>query len=533
MEDLLGRVMAVSGSQMRATLTTGQFSENSVRIGAMIKVQSAGLEVIGTISAAEVENRGSTEQSVLVVDLLGEIVPSSEGPAQFHRGVSHHPIPGAPVRAATEADMTAVYTRPSVSNVSIGTLYHDPTRPAFLLIDELLAKNFALLGATGSGKSCAVALILSAILTDHPHAHIVVLDPHNEYAGAFGEAAELVSVDNLQLPLWLFDFEEAVGVLVRGGTAQEQEAQTIILKDVITRARRRHSSGNVAAASITVDSPVPFAATDLLRFLDEAMGRLDNPDTSAPYLRLKTRLESLRYDRRFAFLFSDSLAIRDTLSRIVGRLLRIPVSGKPLTILDLSGIPSEITDVIVSLVCRLTFDFALWSERERMPPVLLVCEEAHRYVPAAETIGFRATARAITRIAREGRKYGVSLALISQLPSELSPQVLSQCGTVFAMRLGHYLDQHFMGTALPDSARGMLAALPSMRTQETIVFGEGVPLPMRIRFDDLAPERRPRSGSAKFAKDWRNDSADDEFLNEGIRCWREQTRKRTTFKQPA
>jgi DNA helicase HerA-like ATPase len=201
------------------------------------------------------------------------------------------------------------------------------------------------------------------------------------------------------------------------------------------------------------------------------------------------------------------------------------VSGKPLTIIDLSGIPSEITDVIVSLVCRLTFDFALWSERERMPPVLLVCEEAHRYVPAAETIGFGATARAITRIAREGRKYGVSLALISQLPSELSPQVLSQCGTVFAMRLGHHLDQRLMGTALSHAARDMLAALPSMRAQEAIVFGEGVALPMRICFDDLSPQRRPRSDSAKFSKAWQDDSADIEFLNEGIRCWREQTRK--------
>jgi DNA helicase HerA-like ATPase len=270
---------------------------------------------------------------------------------------------------------------------------------------------------------------------------------------------------------------------------------------------------------------VPFAAADLLRFIDEAMGRLDNPNTSTPYLRLRTRLESLRTDRRFAFLFSDSVAIRDVLSRLVGRLLRIPVSGKPLTIIDLSGVPSEITDVVVSLLCRLTFNFALWSDRKRVPPILLVCEEAHRYVPASEPIGFGATARAITRIAREGRKYGVSLALISQTPSELSPQVLSQCGTVFAMRLGHCLDQTLAGATWPDAARGMLEILPSMRTQEAIAFGEGVPLPMHIRFADLPPERRPRSESAKFSEAWQGDTGDVELLDEGIRCWREQRRK--------
>ena len=523
MNDILGRVVSVSGSQMRAAVTTDQFAEDSIRVGKMIKARSAGCEVVGTISTAEFESHGSGERIVLVADLLGEIVPSADGTARFYRGVSHHPIPGVAVCSATVADLSTVYTRPSVSNVNIGTLYHDAARPAFVLIDELLAKNFAVLGAAGAGKSCAITLMLSAILTDHPNAHIIVLDLHNEYARAFEGQAELFTVDNLQLPLWLFDFEEAVGALVRGGTVEEQETQAIILKDAITRARRRHWSD--AATPITVDTPVPFGAADLLRFIDEAMGRFDNPDTSAPYLRLRTRLESLRSDRRYTFLFSDSVAIRDTLPSILGRLLRIPVNGKPMTIIDLSGIPSEITDVVVSLVCRLIFDVALWSDRQRLPPVLLVCEEAHRYVPADQPIGFGATARAITRIAREGRKYGVSLALISQLPSQLSAEVLSQCGTVFAMRLGHELDQRLMGTAMPDAARGMLAALPSMRTQEAIIFGEGVPLPMRVHFDDLPPEHRPRSDSAKFSGAWRDAPGDPEILNEGIRSWRNQSRK--------
>ena len=522
MDDIPGRVVAVSGSQMRAQVTADRFTDASVRIGSMIKVQSADLDVVGTISAAELDSAASI---LLIIDLLGEIGSLSEGRRQFHRGVSCHPIPGAPVRAAAAADLAAVYTRPSAANVSVGSLFHDAARPAFVLIDELLAKNFAVLGATGSGKSCAVTLMLSAVLADHPNAHIIVLDPHNEYASAFGERAELFNVDNLQLPLWLLDFEEAVGVLVRGGTVQEQETQAIILKEAIIRARRRHWSD--AATSITVDTPLPFAAADLLRFIDEAMGKLDNPNTSAPYLRLRTRLESLRTDRRFAFLFSDSVAVRDTLSRTVGRLMRIPVDSKPLTIIDLSGVPSEITDVVVSLICRLTFNLALWSDRERLPPILLVCEEAHRFVPASEPIGFGATSRAITRIAREGRKYGVSLALISQTPSELSGQVLSQCGTVFAMRLGHYLDQTLTSTSWPDAARGMLEALPSMRTQEAIAFGEGVALPVRIRFDDLPQDRRPRSESAKFSRAWRSESGGNELLDEGIRCWREQRRKLT------
>jgi hypothetical protein len=510
MDNIIGRVVAVAGSQMTATLEVDALTEEPVRIGAMVKVRSAHLDVIGTIGTINAEGGGSPPRSLIVVDLLGEIVPAAEGRPQFNRGVSHYPVAGTPVRAATEADLTVVYTRPSVSNVNIGTLYHDPRRSAFVAVDELLAKNFAVLGATGSGKSCAVTLLLLAILAEHKYAHIVLLDPHNEYGKAFGGLAEIV--------------EEAVGVLVRGGTLQEQEAQAIILKDAITSARRRFAAKDLTSAWITVDTPVPFKASDLLRLIDEAMGKLDNPDSSAPYLRLRTRLESLRYDRRFAFMFSDWLVTRDTLAQIVGRLLRIPVDDKPLTIIDLSGIPREIADIVVSMLCRLTFDLALWAERERMPPVLLVCEEAHRYAPASTGVGFAAASRAINRLAREGRKYGISLALITQLPSELSPQALSQCGTIFALRLGHHLDQRFMETALPDAARGMIASLPSMRTQEAIAFGEGVSLPMHIRFDDLPPDRRPRSESADFSKAWRADVAGVDFLKEGIRRWREQSR---------
>ena len=359
MDNIIGRVVAVAGSQMTATLEVDALTEDPVRIGAMVKVRSAHLDVIGTIGTINAEGGGSAPRSLIVVDLLGEIVPMAEGRPQFNRGVTHYPVAGTPVRAAMDADLTAVYTRPSVTNVSIGTLYHDPRRSAFVVVDELLAKNFAVLGATGSGKSCAVTLLLLAILTEHKHAHIVLLDPHNEYGKALGDLAEIVNVDNLQLPFWLLDFEEAVGVLVRGGTAQEQEAQAIILKDAITAARRRFAVEDLTAASVTVDTPVPYKASDLLRLIDEAMGKLDNPDSSAPYLRLRTRLDSLRYDRRFGFMFSDWLVTRDTLAQILGRLLRIPVGDKPLTIIDLSGIPTEIADVVVAMLCRLIFDFRL------------------------------------------------------------------------------------------------------------------------------------------------------------------------------
>lgn len=517
---MLGSVVTISGSQMTVNLSGDGPDERALRIGAMVSVHGDDRDVVGTI--ASVQHDAASGEYHLSVDLVGEIFPESEGP-RFSRGVSHYPIPGQPVLAATAQELRAIYERRPGAMIRLGTLYHDSEQPAFVQLDELLAKHFAVVGATGSGKSSTVTLILAAILERNPNGHIIMLDPHNEYSAAFGDVAELVNVDNLKLPFWLFDAEEAVRILVRGGTAQEQESQAMILKDVIARARRALAGNTDAAKSITVDTPTPYRLYDVIRFLNEGMGKLDKADTSLPFLRLRARVESLKDDRRFKFMFGDSLDTPDTLSEVVGRLLRIPVNGKPITIVDLSGVPSEITDVVVSLLCRLLFDFAIWSPRDRMPPVLIVCEEAHRYVPQDER-GFAAAARAITRLAKEGRKYGISLGLVSQRPSELSTEALSQCGTVFALRLGNELDQQFMARTVADAARGMLGALPSLPSQQAIVSGEGVPVPMRIRFDDLPPRRRPLSKGADFSSAWQTDSTDTAFRDEGVRRWRLQSR---------
>jgi DNA helicase HerA-like ATPase len=522
MGEVLGRVVEVTGTQITASVDREKLVAPAVRIGALVKMPTADdVAVVAVIRAL----RADASAGVLATaELLGSLRPAARNRSRYSPGISQHPVLGTPVLSPAAIDLTAVYARPSVDNIRIAALYDDPSRPAFVAVDELLGGHFAVFGMSGSGKSCTVALILQAILASHPNAHIIVVDPHNEYSAAFGDLAEVINIDNLDLPFWLFDFEEAVEILVRGGTMREQESQAIILKDAMIRARRVAAERDPTATSLTVDTPVPFRISDLIRFVDEAMGKLDNPDTAAPYLRLKTRLDSLSGDRRFAFMFSDQLLLRDTMSRVVGRLLRIPSEGKPVAILDLSGVPSEIADVVVSLTCRITFDFCRWSEREQMPPVLLVCEEAHRYVPADERIGFAATTRAITRIVKEGRKYGISLALVSQRPSDLAVSALSQCGTIFAQRLGNDVDQRFVASALAESAREMLDVLPSMRPQEAIVSGRAVSMPMRIRFDDLPAERRPRSESPKFSEAWQEDRVGGAYLEEVLRRWRQQSR---------
>ena len=522
MADAIGLVTGVSGAEMTVALDLdhGSDATSGVQIGSLVKAATCIGAVLGLVRAIRTE--GADLRAVLDVDLLGEVANRGMGVPRFNRGVSVYPQVRTPVWVADSSDAELVYGRPEEFHARVGTMYQDDSRPAFLITDDLLAKHFAILGTTGSGKSCAVALLLRALLDRHRCAHVILLDPHDEYSTALGDAAEVLNVDNLELPCWLLNFEELEAVLVRGGTPEEQQAQASILKDAVVQARRSHAGQPATNSWITVDTPVPFRLGDLTQSINETMGKLNKADTAAPFLRLRSRLESLQADRRYRFMFSGSS--HDNLSALIGRFLRIPVEGKPVTIIDLSGLPSEITDVVVSLLFRMIFDFAVWSERGKMPPVLVVCEEAHRYVPADPNLGFGASTRAISRISKEGRKYGISLGLVTQRPSELSPTVLAQCSTIFALRMSNELDRKFVANTLPDGLGGMLASLASLRRQEAVVIGEGVSVPMRIRFDTLAPEHQPRSTSAHFSRDWQTDSAGDEFLQEGIRRWRRQMR---------
>ncbi|HEV3091083.1 MAG TPA: DUF87 domain-containing protein [Candidatus Cybelea sp.] len=517
---LLGHITKIGGSQIVAVGECDDSGAAAIGAGALVKINGYR-DVIAIVNTIELDVSSKTR--VLSLGLIGEITTGPEHETVFQRGVSRYPALGAAVTTVTGQDLLTVYARPSVPSIRVGQLGNNELQSAFVMVDELLAKHFAIVGSTGCGKSCAVTLILSEILANQPNAHVILLDPHNEYTTAFGDLAEVVNVHNARLPFWLLTLEEAERILVRGGTQHEQEVQAMILKDAMRLARQNFAPPGESSAWITVDTPVPFPTHELRRNLREAMGAVNKSDSAGPYRRLEAQLISLAEDRRYAFMFGEEFGAEDLLSDLVGRLLRIPVNGKPITIVDLSGVPSEIADVVVSVTSRVLFDFTLWSDPDRRPPVLLACEEAHRYLPASGGSTFAACTRAISRIAREGRKYGLSLALISQRPSELSPQALSQCGTVFALRLGNDLDQRFIEGALPDTGHMMLGALSSLPAQQAVVFGEAVSLPMHIRFDSLSPEQRPRSQSARFSEAWQSDSVGVAFRDEAIRRWRTRT----------
>ncbi len=535
----LGRVISVGGARLDGLLDGAAVAPwasdsgdavETPQVGGLVAIRTPTSIVYGMIGSLRLLDPSAEaidgQQAVAEIDLIGEALGASGADAGFRNGVSVYPALGAEIYAATEADLRRVYARPKATSLCVGTLHQDKNVPSYLVTDDLLGKHFAVLGTTGSGKSCAITLLLRAVLRQNPNGHVVLLDPHNEYARAFGNLAEVIDTDNLHLPYWLLNFEEISELLIgRGG--RDREAEATILKAAILAARKVFAAGSVGNDDfIGVDTPVPYRMTDLMLFIDEAVGRLDRPGQSAPYLKLISKLQGLTADRRYRFMFSG-LSVHDNLGDILSRILRIPVSGKPVTIFDMSGVPSEIVDVMVSVLCRIIFDFAVWSEPTHAVPILLVCEEAHRYVPRDDRRGFEPTRRAISRIAKEGRKYGVSLALISQRPSELSTTVLSQCSTLFAMRLANETDRACVRAALPEHALGLLNALPALNTQESIAVGDALPMAMRLRFDDLDPVDRPKSESASFSTAWQADDARRAFVAATVERWRHQDRNAT------
>lgn len=539
----IGHIVSVSGAQAIAVLSqrvgaASPMRDARIQIGALVKITTPQTSVVGIISAVSSPtpslDADGSEIGLVELNLAGELVvdPASKR-LVFRRGVAHLPSLGDPVLFTDRHDLMRVYSPPAVASIKVGALYQDSAVPARLLINDLLSKHFIVVGTTGCGKSTALTCILQRVLSEHQYAHIVMLDVHNEYPEAFGDQAEIIDPSNLNLPIWLLNFQELTEALTSADASRDAEAE--ILSDGVVYAKRRFLDTSTVRSTalarrhseflgISVDTPTPYRLSDVVAFIDEQLGKLDRARSTVPYRRLKTRIETLVSDQRYSFMFG-SLTVQDTMSETLGRLFRVPNDGRPITVINLSSVPAEILDVVISVIARLAFDLAVWSKGGL--PMLLVCEEAHRYAPAADSEKFAPTRQALSRIAKEGRKYGISLALVTQRPSELDPTVLSQCSTTIAMRLSTERDQAVMRANTHDGALDLLDFLPLLGDREAIAFGQGVNMPMRIRFDDMAADARPQTHSLGFSEAWKMPNMDRDQLEAIVARWRLSGREKS------
>jgi DNA helicase HerA-like ATPase len=335
-------------------------------------------------------------------------------------------------------------------------------------------------------------------------------------------------LNNFNLQFWLLNFQELTAALTSGD--EHRDAETEILSEGVVHAKRRYSDGIAGRlrkagdiSHVTVETPTPFRLADVISFIDEQLGRLERTQNTLPYRKLRARIEMMIADQRYNFMFG-SLTVQDTMADILGRLFRVPDEGKPITVIDLSIVPPEILDVVISLISRLAFDVAVWSKGRL--PTLLVCEEAHRYAPAVDRGQFLPTRQALARIAKEGRKYGISLALVTQRPSDLDSTILSQCSTVIALRLSSDRDQQVMRSSAHEGMMDLLDFLPLLGDREAIIMGQGASMPMRIIFADLESHAIPRNLNGGFSASWSAPNMDRAELENLVSRWRQSGREK-------
>ena len=530
--DAIGMVIEIAGSGSRIALDLRRLEECGAdadpsialagQVGSQIKIRVGNSWLLASVRTQR-SDESVPGGIVANIDFLGEGDEErlTGKIYKFRRGVTRYPIPGALIFPATSADLRQIYASDGRTSVQIGTVF--PTRDirAGLYVDALLGKHFALLGSTGTGKSTSAALILHRICELAPEGHILMIDPHGEYSAAFKHTGMLLDVSNLQMPYWLMNFEEHCEVFVSSSGAEKQEDSDILAKCLLqARSKNRLAEG---LGKITVDSPIPYLLSDLTTAIQNEMGRLDKASSSAPFMRVKGKIDEIKADPRYQFMFSGML-VGDTMADFLSKIFRLPANGKPISIIDVSGVPSDITSTVVAVLSRLVFDYAIWSRDDTTRPILLVCEEAHRYVPNEKNADGSSVGRILSRIAKEGRKYGISLGLITQRPSDLAEGVLSQCGTIITMRLNNDRDQAFVKAAMPEGARGFLDSIPALRNRECIICGEGVSIPIRVSFDELEEFKRPASADPSFSELWNSHGGEEEAVVRAVARWRAQGR---------
>lgn len=440
-------------------------------------------------------------------------------------------------------------------------------------IDKMFGMHCAVLGSTGSGKSGAVAAVLHSVLEHKPNGtdlcrpRIIIIDPHGEYGQAFGDRAivyraydpighEQAHGESISLPYWLMSADEFRSLTI-GKTEFEATSQNNVIYKALTHARLVAAGlvdpsptnyGGQAPAEGNPDDPRPRAGVDaqaILEFdrdkprpfsLDELihhiiylqaararggiLERIPDGDFTKNFKSILDKLAVLRRDPRINFLMNNwDAATSPTLSQVLAQFTsQVQVedeSKKDLRILDISGLPNEVAGPLAGMLARLMFQYKLYqtSEERKKDPILLVCEEAHRYVPDRGEAEYATAQIAIRRIAREGRKYGLGLMLVSQRPADIESTVISQCGTWLVLRLTNQADQQHVARFLPDGLSGMTKALPNLAQQEAIFVGEGASLPARVRIRNLADDQLPRSQSAKFVEGWAGTGLSSDELN--------------------
>jgi len=542
-----------------------QALDRRLEVGSYLKIyDDEGAAVITIVQSYRIKDRtpNSADEEPDTPTFVLETQPVGRlEDGKFRRGGKQITIPPTHVEIASSELLAKVYANvDKAQRFSFGVLAQDESVRVVVNGDKFFGKHIGVVGSTGSGKSCTVARILQASIAPNEgqtkckilnNSHVIIFDLHGEYKAAF-PAARVIGVDDLKLPYWLMNAEELEAMFIESNE-EHSHNQVSQFRQAVVENKQRYSGSE---QTISYDSPVYFSLDEVYNYLAnlnaEMIGKAPNEGvpkladgtlvhkrathyfelehefalfsqavstkaTSGPFngefARFLMRLDGRRTDTRLAFLLAprkddDTEYKTEDLAVLLERLIGYGDDKTNVTIVDLSGIPFEVLSVVVSLMTRLIFTFSFHLRRnmktdDRDLPFLLVYEKAHNYVPRHEGAKYHSVKRAIERIAKEGRKYGISLMIVSQRPAEISETVFSQCNNFVAMRLTNPADQQYVRRLLPDDLAAITGALPSLERREAIVIGDSISVPSLVRVDEIIDT--PDSHDIPFHTEWQKD----------------------------
>lgn len=479
----------------------------------------------------EVLNDPLAVRTIILVP-LGRL--NDEG--EFVRGVGTFPTTGAAVHAIGTEIIGTMFNRFQSKGYDVGYLPTNKNQKVYFDPTSLFGRHFAILGQTGAGKSYAVANILQKAVAAMPKAHIVLLDLHGEYSWIDDEDGErkyafddsivrYVDARKLEIPYWLMTYAELCDLLI-DHSEREAANQTAFFRANLLELRLLEKD-SLGLDRVSVDTPVYFSLDDLVsKIKNENSRRINDGKKQGPlygqFDRFLIRLESKLNDVRYDFLLKPQYRnSSDTLEGLLRDFIGLGEPKAPITIIDLSSVPFDVRPTVSAQIGRLAFEFNYWNPKYKDFPLLLVCEEAHAYIPRDSSTQYAGARKSMERIAKEGRKYGVGLGVVSQRPHELSETVLAQCGTFLCLRITNPADQSYVKNLVPEAERDLVDTLSGLGRGECMALGEAVPLPTRVQF--YMPDPAPNSEDVDFYNKWIN-GPDDLDVNEIVNKWRRQER---------
>jgi uncharacterized protein len=537
----VGHLTEVNGHSMVAQLANDSLppaTANMVgQIGSYILLQQAEIKVLGIIQKNwertffDPQGRRQTERYIQLIP-VGEI----DAKQQFIRGVRHYPVPGAPLYNIDLKALQAIFAKFQDYQFFIGELSQYRAYQLSLDPKTLFGRHFAILGQSGSGKSWTVTSLIQNTLKNLPQTHLILLDLHGEYCwrdkegrlvSAFpDETVNYLDATELELPYWMMSYADLIDLLIDKND-KNASMQQAFLRETLQTLKRKEAK-NIGLESVSIDTPIYFSLAELyMQFKTANEERRDFGKTQGSLygqfdeflVRLQSRFNDVRYD----FLLkpkthnnSDSMA--DLLRELVG----LGHKRASITVVDLSSVPTDVRPAVSAQIGRLVYEFNYWNPRRREFPITLICEEAHAYIPRDNNSQFQGTRKMMERIAKEGRKYGVSIGVVSQRPTELSETMLSQCSSFICLRITNPDDQAYVRKLVPEAEGDLTDILTSLGRGEALILGEAAPVASRVQI--FKPNPEPRSNDVDYYTYWRSGPADLD-VEHIVGNWRNQIRE--------